>query len=385
MILYEDIKNKIINLVKDTRTMTVNEAVTYIKEIFPEPEFVWKKKNDSYDIYVDRVDTLYIPCENLNTLIITYPGGEKYGPYFSQPHTDIHFENNDNSSDVSLFLFKNDKYNNENRIIESLIENTENEKEISSVLFDNNNSEFEYDLASYEKPVEEYMVKSESNTFDEKKELSDEKIEFYKTLELNRDRYIQDIHNKYTLMRNHKEYISIIQSFEDYSMGGDVSYLDSRLENINISKRMSEDMVKLSEINSNINLLTKENEKYELENKELSSKKYSFWQGNQKQRAFDKIESNKVIIAKNNETIEGLVAQQTKMQSIVSIGKAFQNEVSEMINDNPMKGLPHIYKLFINEGNDNLADNYVLYSTDLRNHSEKEYVAMINKKISQHL
>lgn len=479
----EKIKFAIYDLVKKARTMTVDEAITYIKENFPENQFVWDKTDESYDIYVNQIDVIHLSAEPFDQLVIKYPGGNKYGPYFSEPHTSIYFKMINDESVTDFYLFINDKYNEENRILDYLVvESSIDTLSVEEILNRLNKSFFEFPneilskisetqlkdtqiiaaiVSCVEKfatlrskdAYEEYMfgqpdgvefeewqlsiseqfkyiwgalpkniqaachkelnnkflslpfdtVANVSNTdvkpenaeepveiinssephMLEERELSDMDREFLKSLKVNREKYIQDIHNKYEIMRNHKEYLALIKSDENYSVGADVSYLDSRLENVDITVSLNSDMEKLAEITSNVNVLVEENKKYEQENQALASKKYFFWQGNKKQRAMDKIESNKVIVAKNEETIEGLVAQQNKMQHLVDIRISFQKDISEMIKSNPMKGLPHIYKLFTEEGKDKYADNYVLYNTDLRNVSEKEYVAQIDKKITQ--
>ena len=80
------------------------------------------------DFYYDHRDIIHLT--NQTELIINYPGGDRFGDLYSEPYTDISFHSfklsGNNDLDDNLYLFLNDKYNEENKILDYLNEFSSN-------------------------------------------------------------------------------------------------------------------------------------------------------------------------------------------------------------------------------------------------------------------
>lgn len=124
------IKIKIENLIKDTRDLKIADAITYIKSIFPENEFGWENIYKNYEYYYEHRDIVHLT--NHTDLIISYPGGDRFGDKLSEPYTNIYFSNlkltkKDDRLKDELNLFLDDKYYTANKISDYMNELSSND------------------------------------------------------------------------------------------------------------------------------------------------------------------------------------------------------------------------------------------------------------------
>lgn len=88
----EELKNKIELLLISTRGMTVNDAIQYIKSIFPKSKFEYEIRSSSTDFYVENKEIIHLSSNNESKIIISYPEGDRLGDRLSNPNIDISFE-----------------------------------------------------------------------------------------------------------------------------------------------------------------------------------------------------------------------------------------------------------------------------------------------------
>ena len=88
----EELKNKIELLLINTRGMTVNDAIQYIKSIFPKSKFEYEIRSSSTDFYVENKEIIHLSSNNESKIIISYPEGDRLGDRLSNPNIDISFE-----------------------------------------------------------------------------------------------------------------------------------------------------------------------------------------------------------------------------------------------------------------------------------------------------
>lgn len=121
----KELKDKLENLIKDTRNLSVANAVKYIEQNFPKNDFVWEEIYEESDFYIDHRDVIHLSNSNLSTLIIDYPGGDRLGSSLSDPDTGIYFVLSGRKEfDFDTVLFYKEQYNQDNRILEYLDELT---------------------------------------------------------------------------------------------------------------------------------------------------------------------------------------------------------------------------------------------------------------------
>lgn len=128
---------KIMNLVVNTKDMTVSEAIKYIEELFPADKYKWDQTSQNDALYIDNRDVIMLSDPSLSKLIIDYPGGDRFGSSLSDPFTDIYFTDYDNkykSSNIDMFLFKENQYNSNNQIMNYIEAITNEELSVQQIL-----------------------------------------------------------------------------------------------------------------------------------------------------------------------------------------------------------------------------------------------------------
>ena len=86
-----NLKDKINACLKKAISVSVNDFILYVKEIFPENEYDWDTVQESNDFYVEHEDIIHLSNENLTKLVISYPGGDRIGSSLSDPYTVVYF------------------------------------------------------------------------------------------------------------------------------------------------------------------------------------------------------------------------------------------------------------------------------------------------------
>lgn len=449
------IKTKIENLIKETKKLTIDNAILYIKVKFPENEFIWEKIDEGNDFYYDHRDIIHLT--NRTDLIISYPGGDRLGGKYSEPYTNISFHNvKFNSLDNILYLFFDNNYNEENQIANYLNELAQNDNlSNEEILIQLNNADnIPYHLLNQlsDEQLQNKIIKnsivdciesiafyrrnqaydqyqyghyggediynwelSESSQFknlldnlpdkvkkncknelekswllipDTKKDLIDEKsllqkeIKFLFFLSANQENVIQDIRNRYYLLKNYDTYLSneIIRNNDDVSLqyeistlwhGGGIFYLDC-LDTDRLIKFCN---TEIHEVNQYKEKLYNENKVLEQENEAIEKKHFYFWQTKNKNESKKIIAKNLFKINKNICEITECKEQIKELYKQNDIGIQFKKDVSIMVENNPMKNIESIYS--------NLDLDYYMY--DLNNFSKEQLVELIKDKIESKL
>ena len=115
-----NLKDKINACLKKAISVSVNDFILYVKEIFPENEYDWDTVQESNDFYVEHEDIIHLSNENLTKLVISYPGGDRFGSSLSDPYTDVYFSTPMSCTGNLLYLYRESKYNVENEIAKNI-------------------------------------------------------------------------------------------------------------------------------------------------------------------------------------------------------------------------------------------------------------------------
>ena len=115
-----NLKDKINACLKKAISVSVNDFILYVKEIFPENEYDWDTVQESNDFYVEHEDIIHLSNENLTKLVISYPGGDRIGSSLSDPYTDVYFSTPMSCTGNLLYLYRESKYNVENEIAKNI-------------------------------------------------------------------------------------------------------------------------------------------------------------------------------------------------------------------------------------------------------------------------
>lgn len=450
----EELKNKIIDLAENSKNMTANNAVEYIKTCFPEDEYKWGKINERSDFYIDNRDIIYLSNKNQTQLIISYPGGDRLGSSLSDPHIDIYFHNpiqgKTNNFDVGLYLFREDKYNSKNNILENidvLIQDYEmSVADIVSVLEDSwqsvpykileqvnrehlNDAQIVQAIVNCVKCVAEskasdaydqymygqyggedvadwrlsissqfnmewgelpelvksachdelektwLMLEDTKQLFSIKQKELVKQINDITKLSDNKEKYIQDIHDRYRLLEKHDAFFK-----SSYAVGANkyslniISDMHTDLNHIEPAVLLDVYKQDLKNIESKIGGLIGEIASLEQANAALMKKRFYFWQRAKKQDAMHQIAENNEEIAGNKGLISTLQKDKEEIQHSMNLANAFLKDVEEMSIANPMDGLPSLFWHY---------ELLELEETTLSNYSEADYIDMLNQKIER--
>ena len=130
--IMSNLKEKIEECINGTMAMKVEEAVEYVQSLFQENLYYWDKVYESNDFYTEKKLIISLSKENLTQLIIAFPGGDRFGSRISDPYTNIFFYNPLIDRGYELYLFRDNKYNKENKIIEYMEILAEKDRKLDS-------------------------------------------------------------------------------------------------------------------------------------------------------------------------------------------------------------------------------------------------------------
>ena len=442
------IKTKIENLIQDTKNLNIIDVVSYIKSIFPENEFSWENISKRNDFYYEHQEIVHLT--NHTDLIINYPGGDRFGDTFSEPYTDIYFQNlklinNNDKLESKLYLFINDNYNSDNRIIDYLNELLSNDnlsteeiimylnkdinityhfldqlsdeqlqigkaKEAIGKYVESNAREsyfnaydqYQYgqyggeDVADWElseslqfQKIWENLpdkikqncndeleriwlqIPDTENTLNEEIQELQKRINILYQIKTNQDCIIQDIHNRYVLIKNYETNLS-----EDFSIREEISSLYwNCLEYINTHDYLDTLKSKITEIDNRKKEIVNKNKTLKQQNEILQQKRYRFWQKKGKNIDEKKFTENSDKINENSGDIAKLTKQLNTLYKKYDIVIQLKKDISTMIENNPIKNINLLYQ--------NLYPDYCMY--DLNNFSEKELIELTRETITNEL
>lgn len=115
-----NLKDKINACLKKAISVSVNDFILYVKEIFPEKLYDWDTVQEANDFYMEHKDIIYLSNKNLTKLVISYPGGDRFGSSISNPGTDVYFSTPMSCTGNFLYLYIESKYNVENEIAKNI-------------------------------------------------------------------------------------------------------------------------------------------------------------------------------------------------------------------------------------------------------------------------
>ena len=199
--------------------------------------------------------------------------------------------------------------------------------------------------------------------------------EINKIIELsqNREKYINDIHNRFFLLKKYESFSNVLESVIPEDGVKPLNIVnDLHCELCEISLNDESIIHNLNDIESTINSLKSENILLEQEVHNLSNAHFYFWQGRKKQITINQMSEKKEILKENIETIKTLNAEKEKLQQTIDIVVSFKQDVSEMSKIS----------------SSDLYWKHDLLSTEeavINNYSEDYYVDMVNKKMDSRI